>query len=540
LLTVPRITRAGAGAVRTPGGGAFFRAQAEAPRGRCGSANVRRPQAVVRSEINTTRKADVVQNRRVARPRFPAADSPALTNALFARTAQHASDYLASLADRDVKPLLSGDELRRMLGGALSDGGADPVEVIDLLAAAGRDGTVATQGPRYFGFVVGGSVPAATAADWLVSTWDQNAGLFVLSPLVSVLEEIVTGWITEIVGVGSDWSAGYVTGGQMANFTCLVTARHHVLRAAGWDVEQDGLFGAPPVEVIASDESHYSIFTSARMLGLGAGRVRRVETDHQGRMRVDRLADAIATGSGPCIVCAQAGNVNTGAFDPLPAIVPLVKQRGAWLHVDGAFGLWAAASPGLRHFVDGIAQADSIATDAHKWLNVPYDCGVALTAHRESHRRALLLPAHYIQATQSERDPHEFTPEESRRARAVPVYAALKVLGRDGLRALVERCCAHARRIAELLTPHPQVRILNDVVLNQVLVRYLPPNGDEAGADDFTRRVVAEVQKEGTCWLSGTTWQGKAAMRISISNWSTTDADIERSAAAILQVLTPE
>ena len=453
---------------------------------------------------------------------------------LFERTARHASDYLDGLAERPVKPRLGGDELRRMLGGPLAGPGADPADVIDLLAAAGRDGTVATQGPRYFGFVVGGSVPAATAADWLVSTWDQNSGLFVLSPVVSVIEEIVAGWIKEIAGVNPHWSAGFVTGGQMANFTSLVTARHHVLRAAGWDVEEDGLIGAPPVEVIASEESHYTIFTSVRMLGLGAGRVRRVETDGQGRMRADRLSAAIAGGSGPCIICAQAGNVNTGAFDPLGEIVPLARARGAWLHVDGAFGLWAAASPALRHLVDGIAQADSIATDAHKWLNVPYDCGVALTAHPDSHRRALLLPAHYIQATRTERDPHEFTPEESRRARAVPVYAALRTLGRDGLRGLVERCCELARRMAATIGGHPQVRILNDVVLNQVLARYLPADGDESRADDFTRHVVDAVQQDGTCWLSGTTWQGKAAMRISMSNWSTTAADIDRSAAAIL------
>jgi glutamate/tyrosine decarboxylase-like PLP-dependent enzyme len=324
----------------------------------------------------------------------------------------------------------------------------------------------------------------------------------------------------------------------MANFTCLVSARHHVLAAAGWDVERDGLSGAPPIDVIVSDESHYTIFTTLRMLGLGADRARRIPTDNQGRMRAGELAAALASSTGPCIVCAQAGNVNTGAFDPLPAIVDAAKARGAWLHVDAAFGLWAATSPAFRHLVAGIEKADSIGTDAHKWLNVPYDCGVAMTAHRESHRRALLLPAQYIQETKTERDPHEFTPEESRRARAVPVYAALRALGRDGLREMVERCCALARRMAGALAAHPQVRILNDVVLNQALARFVLPNGDDQEADALTRRVIAGIQDEGTCWLSGTTWQGKVAMRISVSNWRTTEVDIDRSAQAILRVLT--
>jgi glutamate/tyrosine decarboxylase-like PLP-dependent enzyme len=254
-------------------------------------------------------------------------------------------------------------------------------------------------------------------------------------------------------------------------------------------------------------------------------------------MRADRLAAALANGSGPAIVCAQAGNVNTGAFDPLPEIAAAARARGAWLHVDGAFGLWAAASPELCHLVEGVTRADSIATDAHKWLNVPYDCGIALTAHRDAHRRALLLPAHYIQETSSERDPHEFTPEESRRGRAVPVYAALRTLGRAGLRDLVERCCALARRMAAALAQEPQIRILNDVVLNQVLVRFVSAGGDASQDDALTRRVIGAVQEEGTCWLSGTTWQGRAAMRISISNWSTTELDIDRSATAIRRAL---
>jgi glutamate/tyrosine decarboxylase-like PLP-dependent enzyme len=284
--------------------------------------------------------------------------------------------------------------------------------------------------------------------------------------------------------------------------------------------------------VFASDESHYTVFTSLRMLGLGGERVRRVPTDGQGRMRADELAAMTADGSGPCIICVQAGNVNTGAFDPVGEIVPIARRRNAWLHVDGAFGLWAAASPALAHLVDGVASADSIATDAHKWLNVPYDSGIVMTAHASSHRTAMTLGAAYIVQSHVERDPHEFVPEESRRARAIPIYAVLRTVGRDGLRDLVERSCAQARRMAAALSGTPGIQVLNDVVLNQVLVRFTPADGSDA--DAWTRQVIERVQQDGTCWLGGTTWHGLAAMRISISNWSTTDADIDRSAQAII------
>ena len=337
----------------------------------------------------------------------------------------------------------------------------------------------------------------------------------------------------EIAGLPATWSAGFVTGCQMANFTGLTVARHHVLAAAGWDVEAKGLYGAPEIEVFVSEEAHYTIFTALRLLGLGAERLHRVPADAQGRMRADLLGAALSRGSGPCVVCAQAGNVNTGSFDPIDAVADATRARGAWLHVDGAFGFWAAASPSLRHFVRGLERADSIATDAHKWLNVPYDSGIVLTAHPTSHRRAMTVLAAYIVDNPDERDPHEFVPEESRRGRAVPVYAVLRALGRDGLRALIERNCAQAQRMATRLRPHPSLRILNDVVLNQVLVRVEDGRRD---ADALTRAVIARIQEEGTCWLGGTTWHGMAAMRISISNWSTTDDDIDRSADAILQM----
>jgi glutamate/tyrosine decarboxylase-like PLP-dependent enzyme len=410
----------------------------------------------------------------------------------------------------------------------------DPIHVIDTLAEAGRTGTVASQGPRYFGFVIGGSIPAAIVTDWLVSAWDQNAQTFIMSPISAVVEEIVAEWLKRLFGLPATWSVGFVTGAQMASFTSLMTARHELLRRADWDVERSGLFGAPPIDVIVSDESHRTIFTALRMLGLGSERVRRVETDTQGRMRPDRLGEILRGGTGPCIVCAQIGNVNTGAVDPIEDIASLTRERGAWLHIDGAFGLWAATSRSRRHLLTGIERADSIATDGHKWLNVPYDSGIVLTAHPESHQRALLMPTHYIQMTPGAREPRAFTPDESRRARALPMYAALRVLGREGVGEIVDRCCTLATRMA---TRHPCVRILNEVVLNQVLVQFRPPDGDDSAAAALTEKVIARVQDDGTCWVGGTKWQGQVAMRLSISNWSTTAEDIDRSAAAILGAL---
>ena len=448
--------------------------------------------------------------------------------------AREARAYLDGIRDRPAGATATADDLRAALGGPMPSQGADPAGVISRLARAAETGTVATQGPRYFGFVIGGSVPAAVGADWLVSAWDQNAGVYVLSPLVAVVEDIVSGWLRDLLALPPEWTMGFVTGCQMANFTSLAVARHHVLQEAGWDVEAQGLFGAPPVDVVVSDESHYTIFNALRYLGLGGARVRRVPTDDQGRMRADALQTMLREASGPCIVTAQAGNVNTGAFDPLEAIADACAARGAWLHVDGAFGLWALTSRERAHLAAGIARADSIATDAHKWLNVPYDCGIVMTRHRESHRAAMTLQAAYIQSSDVQRDPHEFVPEESRRGRAVTVYASLASLGRDGLAEMVDRCCAHARRMAALLSAHAHLRILNDVVLNQVLVRIEPPGRD---ADGATRAVIAAVQADGTCWLGGTSWHGMAAIRVSVSNWSTTAADIERSAAAILKAI---
>ena len=442
-------------------------------------------------------------------------------------TCRRSLEYLQSLPERHVAATASSEELRHLLGNHLADRGESPTAVIRTLADAARTGTVASSGPRYFGFVIGGNLPAAHAADWLVSTWDQNPAVFVMSPLVAVIEEVTAQWLREIAGLPAGTSVGFVTGCQMASFTALAAARHRVLQNAGWNVEADGLFGAPPVDVIIGDEAHYTIVMALRLLGLGGARLRRVATDGHGRMRLDELGTALRAASGPCIVCAQAGNVNTGAFDPLEAIVDATKERGAWLHVDGAFGLWAAASPALTPLVRGVERADSIATDGHKWLNVPYDCGIVFCADAAAHRAAMSLQAAYIIGSSEERDPHEFVPEESRRARAVPVYAALRSLGRSGLAGLIERCCRHARRFAEGLKA-AGFEVLNDVVLNQVLVAF--------GDADLTRRIITAIQQDGTCWCGGTQWQGRTAMRISVSNWRTTEADVERSLDAMVRV----
>jgi glutamate/tyrosine decarboxylase-like PLP-dependent enzyme len=455
-----------------------------------------------------------------------------MTEQALETAAAHATQFLRGLAGRPVAASAGVEELRARLGGPLPDGPSDPVEVVAQLAKLADDGLVASAGPRFFGFVVGGSLPAALAADWLAAAWDQNAGLFVLGPAAATVEDIAADWLLELLGLPATATIGFVTGGQMASFTGLAAARHAVLAGAGWDVERDGLVGAPPVEVVVGAERHVTIDAALRFLGLGSGRVRIVPADDQGRMDAAALPEALGACAGPTIVCAQAGNVNTGAVDPLPAICAAAHDHGAWVHVDGAFGLWAAASPARRHLVAGVEEADSVATDAHKWLNVPYDSGLVFVAHPEAHRAAFATVAGYLTPGRTdERDPDAYTPEFSRRARGFPVWAALRSLGRAGVAELVERCCGHARRFADLLGAADGVEILNEVVLNQVLVRFTDPGGD---SDGRTREVIRRVQEDGTLWLSGTTWHGLAAMRISVSNWSTTTDDVDRSAAAIL------
>ncbi|MDE2138249.1 MAG: aspartate aminotransferase family protein [Gammaproteobacteria bacterium] len=454
------------------------------------------------------------------------------TRQLLERTARLAADYRETLAERPVRALLSPAELERALAVPLTDSGESATAVIESLAQIGARGSVASAGGRFFGFVIGSSTPAALAADWLVSAWDQNGGLYATSPLVAAIETVTAGWLRELAGLAPATTVGFVTGCQMASFTGLAAARHRVLRTAGWDVEAQGLFGAPPIEVLVSDEAHYTIFLALRMLGLGAGRVRRVSTDRQGRMRADALAQQLGTANGPCIVCAQAGNVNSGGFDPLEEIASLTHARGGWLHVDGAFGLWAAAAPRRAHLVRGIAQADSIATDGHKWLNVPYDCGIVFCSDAAAHRGAMSLAAPsqaapYLATSTQLRDPHEYVPEESRRGRAITLYAALRVLGRRGLGELIERNCRQAERFAAGLAAAGH-EVLNEVVLNQVVVAF--------GDAERTRQVAAALQEDGTCWCGTTVWQGRTAMRISLSSCATTDADVDRSLAALLRI----
>ena len=463
----------------------------------------------------------------------PNGDSLTTPRQLLEDAATYAAEFLDALPDRTVAPTATVEDLRDELGGSLPEGPLEPRLVVADLARAVEPGLMATPGGRFFGFVIGGSLPAALAADWLASAWDQNAGLYAAAPAASVVEEVCGAWLIELLGLPEHASYGLVTGCQMANFTALAAARHGVLEAAGWDVEADGLAGAPPVQIIAGEERHVTIDRALRFLGLGTASLETVPVDAQGRMRADALRDALAESSGPTVVCAQAGNVNTGAIDPLGEICDAAHGCGAWVHVDGAFGMWAAASPALRHLVEGIGRADSWATDAHKWLNVPYDCGLVFCAHPAAHRAAMGVHASYlVHSVNRERDAMDWNPDFSRRARGFAVYAALRSLGRSGVEDLVDRCCAHARRFAEALDQEPGVEVLNDVVLNQVLVRFLDPGGDH---DVRTRAVVKAVQWEGACWLGGTIWQGKAAMRNSVSNWSTTEEDVERSIAAILR-----
>ena len=447
--------------------------------------------------------------------------------------ASHATAFLEELPGRGVAPTATAEELRKELGGPLPDSPRDPRRVVAELARAVEPGLMATAGSRFFGFVIGGSLPAALAADWLTSAWDQNAGLYVAAPAASVVEEVCGAWLAELFGVPQHASFGLVTGCQMANFTALAAARHHVLEEVGWNVEVDGLVGAPPIRVIVGEERHVTIDRALRFLGFGSSNLQPVPADQQGRMRPDALGAILAESSGPTIVCAQAGNVNTGAIDPLRDICDAAREVDAWVHVDGAFGMWAAATPSLRHLVEGIERADSWATDAHKWLNVPYDSGLVFCMHPVAHRAAMGSQASYLVHSEGrERDELDWNPEASRRARGFSVYAAIRSLGRSGVADLVDRCCAHARRFADVLARDQGVEVLNEVVLNQVLVRFLDPGGDH---DARTRAVVKAVQEDGTCWLGGTTWQNKAAMRISVSNWSTTTEDVDRSVAAILR-----
>jgi glutamate/tyrosine decarboxylase-like PLP-dependent enzyme len=444
---------------------------------------------------------------------------------LLRRTAELAGDFLDTLDERSIWPPVSVEELRETLGGPLPDGPTDPVAVVERLADAAGAGVVAIPSGRYFGFVIGGAVPAALAADWLASTWDQNAGLYACGPSAAIVEEVVGGWLKELLGIPARASFALATGCQMAQTTCLAAARHAVLGGAGWDVEHAGLSGAPPIRILAGAKRHVTIDRALRLLGIGTGSILEIPSDDQGRMDVAELRKAMAAGDGPIVVCAQLGEVNSGSFDPIGEIADAVEGTGAWLHVDGAFGLWAAASPELAHLVSGHHRADSWSTDAHKWLNVPYDCGIAFVAHPEAHRAAMAVRAAYlVQDSDAARDEVDWTPEFSRRARGFAVYAALRSLGRAGVADLIERSCARAGQFAAEIETVPGCEVLNDVALNQVLFRF--PD------DETTNEVLARVQASGEAWMSGTIWDGRAAIRLSVSNWRTSEDDISRTVEA--------
>jgi glutamate/tyrosine decarboxylase-like PLP-dependent enzyme len=441
---------------------------------------------------------------------------------LLKKVAEQASLYLEGLENRSVVP--SPEAIQRLseLAGPLPDEPTSPEAVLALLDEIGSPATVASASGRYFGFVTGGSLPAALVANWLAGAWDQNTALSVMTPIGACLEEVALRWLLEALSLPAGAGGGFVTGATMANFTGLAAARHALLARQGWDVESQGLFGAPPLTVVVGDEVHVSLLKALSLLGLGRERVLRVPVDGQGRMRVDALPQL----SSSTIICIQAGNVNTGAFDPARDICAIAHEADAWVHVDGAFGLWAAAAPQRAHLAGGLADADSWATDAHKWLNVPYDNGIVFCRDPEHLRAAMSASAAYL-VQGEQREPYQYTPEMSRRGRGIEVWAALRSLGRSGLADLIERTCRFAARFAAGLT-EGGYRVLNEVVINQVLVSF--------GDDETTRRVIAGVQADGTCWCGGTIWQGQAAMRISVSSWATTEADVERSLAAILRV----
>ena len=436
--------------------------------------------------------------------------------------ARRGKRYLEILDDRGVAPSAAAIERLKLFEEPLPEDSQDPKETLRLLDEAGSPATMAMAGRRFFGFVIGGALPVTVAANWLATAWDQNTGLFTATPGTSTLEQVALRWLLDVLGLPPSAGGSFITGATMANFTALAAARVEVLRQHGWDVEADGLFGAPLVTVFVSEEAHPTLLKALGLLGMGRNRVVRMPVDGQGRIRADRLPEIPRSS----IVCIQAGNINTGAFDPAIEIIPRAQEAGAWVHVDGAFGLWAAASPSHAQLMKGFSEADSWATDAHKWLNVPYDSGLAFVRDAEALCRAMALAASYLPVSNF-RDPSQFTPELSRRARGVEVWAALHSLGRGGLARMIERTCHLARRFADGLSTEG-FPILNEVAINQVLVSF--------GTPEITNRIISQIQADGTCWCGGTVWQGKTAMRISVSSWATTEEDVDKSLKAIIRI----
>jgi len=443
---------------------------------------------------------------------------------LLVNAAERGVAYRESAAERQVAPTAEAVAGAAKFIEPMPVEGMDDDVVLAMLDELGSPATIMMAGPRFFGFVIGGSLPVTVATNWLTTAWDQNVGMHEVTPATSTLERVAMDWMLDLFGLPLDAAASFVTGATVANFTCLAAARNRVYSDIDWNVEADGLIGAPPVTVIVSEETHPTVFKSLGLLGFGRNRVVRAPVDEQGRIDVSRFP-AI---DGPTIICTQAGNVNTGAFDPVGEICALAKPKGAWVHVDSAFGLWAAASPDRSHLCSGFAAADSWATDAHKWLNVPYDSGIAFVRDTPALKSAMAITAEYLMTETEFRNPSDFTPELSRRARGVDVWAALKSLGRKGLAEMIDRCCSNARRFAAGFQA-AGFEVLNEVVLNQVLVSF--------GDDAMNRRIIDEIQAEGTCWCGVTVWQGKTAMRISVSNWSTTEDDVDRSLEVIIAIV---
>ena len=448
---------------------------------------------------------------------------PNLYGPALERAATKAREWLAALPDRPIPPRSDADAVLARISGPLPDGPTDPAEVVEMLADGVEPGLMAMGSGRFFGWVIGGALPAALGADWLTSTWDQNTGMRYATPGTVAAEEAAATWLLDLLGLPADADVGFVTGATMANFTGLASARQHVLEETGWDLDRLGLSGAPRVRVLVGAERHITVDLALRYLGLGEPVV--VPADDQGRVRLDALAEALESGKGPTIVCLQAGNLHSGAFDAVGPACRLAHQHDAWVHVDGAFGLWAAASPRLRHLLQGHEAADSWATDAHKTLNVPYDCGIVAVAHPRALRKAMGTRASYLIHDDGPGDPLERVPELSRRARGVPVWAALRSLGRGGVADLVDRLAHNARSLAAGIAEVDGAEIRNDVVFTQVCATF--------GDDERTRAVTARLLADGTAWMSGSRWQGRDVLRVSVSNWSTDDTDIAASVEAV-------
>lgn len=459
--------------------------------------------------------------------------------ALLHRTQSHAADFLEGLPHRPVAATVDAPTLRDRLALPLTYAGRPPGDVIDDLVRATEGGHLGSAGGRFFAWVIGGPLPSALAADWLVSTWDNNAALYACGPAAAVCEEVAGEWVKDILDLPKEASFAFTTGCQMAHLTCLAAARHALLRDMGWNVELRGLNGAPPVRVLANEQRHGSIERALRVLGIGSNALVPLHTGDDARVTADVLRRALSASDGPTIVCLDAGDLNVGAIDPFTSLVPIARAAGAWVHVDGAFGLWARASPRHRHRLDGVEQAHSWATDAHKWLNTPKDIGVAVVLDRDAHRDAMRVTASYLSSTGEVRDQIDWTPDWTRRARGFPVYAALRELGRDGVADLIDRSCDHAAALAVGICALDGAELIAVPTLNQALVRFIDPDdrAEDAHHDRRTDAVIAAINAEGTAFFSGTTWNGRRAMRISVINWRTTDDDVRKTIAAVARVL---